>query len=228
MRECDTVQTPIVREHLRVQGSMKSVLDSVCDGWLRCPRPCRQPACIQLPLPCLITLGSEDRPQGGRGGSAWLQDTVDSLTERESRFEGNGGSATLWSRAASNWTQSGLAGTNQQPLNLHIFVKIARWMKVTPENNSGLPVGWPAPYRQRAETPRLLQGRQLASAVAEGLQLVAVSNRRTLQLEWWQDRDLQLAEAPRLQLAAAGAESLQLWYGMSCQKNGVSASKADK
>ena len=25
----------------------------MCDGWLRCPRPCWQPACIQLPLPGL-------------------------------------------------------------------------------------------------------------------------------------------------------------------------------
>jgi len=58
------------------------------------------------------------------------------------------------------------------------------------------------------------------------------SDRRTRQLERRQDRDLQRAEAPRLlrgkQLAAAGAEGLQLRYGTICQKNGVSASKADK
>ena len=27
----------------------------MCDGWLCCLRPCRQPTCIQLPLPCPIT-----------------------------------------------------------------------------------------------------------------------------------------------------------------------------
>jgi len=31
------------------------------------------------------------RPQGGRGSSTWVQETFDSLMERESRFERNGG-----------------------------------------------------------------------------------------------------------------------------------------
>jgi len=76
-----------------------------------------------LPFSCLITLGSEDGPQGGRGGSTWVQETFDSLKERESRLEGNGGGATLRSMAASNWTQAGPAGNSQRPSNLHFICK---------------------------------------------------------------------------------------------------------
>ena len=52
-----------------------------------------------------------------------------------------------------------------------------------PESGSGLPVDGPDRDRQRAEAPRLLRGRQLAAAGAEGLQLFAVGDRRTRQLE---------------------------------------------
>jgi len=41
-----------------------------------------------------------------------------------------------------------------------------------PESGSGPPVGGPDRDWQRAEAPCLLQGRQLAAASAEGLQLV--------------------------------------------------------
>ena len=122
--------------------------------------------------------------------------------------------ATLRSRAASNWTQSGPAGNSQRPSNLHIICKNSSLN----EDHAGLhrrSAGRRTlPRQAAAEAPRLLRGRQLAAAGAEGLQLVAVSDRRTRQLERRQDRDLQRAEASRLlggmQLAAAGAESLQL------------------
>jgi len=157
----------------------------VCDSWLRCPRPCRQPTCIQLPLPYRITLGSEDRPQGGRGGSgsAWVQETFDLLTERESRFEGNGGIATLRSRAASNWTQSGPAGNSQRPSNLHIICKNSSLNEDHAGEHRRSAGRRTLPRQAAAEAPRLLRGRQLAAAGAEGLQLVAVSDRRTRQLE---------------------------------------------
>jgi len=108
-RHCDTVQTPIVREHLLVHVSMKSVWSlgikqfypSTCVH-LQYPQRAQTIPIIVLPLPYRITLGSEDGPQGGRGGSAWVQETFASLRERESRFEGNGGSTTLRSGAASN------------------------------------------------------------------------------------------------------------------------------
>jgi len=52
-----------------------------------------------------------------------VQETFASLKEQEFRFEGNGGSATLRSGAASNWTQARLAGNSQRPSNLHVICK---------------------------------------------------------------------------------------------------------
>jgi len=88
-------------------------------------------------------------------------------------------------------------------------------MKATPDSGSGLPRRTHRD-RQRAEA-RLLQGRQLAAAGAEGLQLITVSDRRTRQLERRQDRDLQRTEAPRLlrdkQLATAVWASIRAGKG---------------
>jgi len=129
-RHCDTVQSPIVREHLLVLVSMKSVWSLGLNQFylptcvhLAYPQRAQTISITALPFSCLITLGSEDGPQGGRGGSTWVQETFDSLKERESRLEGNGGGATLRSMAASNWTQAGPAGNSQRPSNLHFICK---------------------------------------------------------------------------------------------------------
>jgi len=72
--------------------------------------------------PHLITLGSEEGPQGGRSGTAWVKETFAPLKELESCFERNRSSATLRSGAASNWTKAGPGWKQSMNLKLAYHV----------------------------------------------------------------------------------------------------------